>query len=165
MLRRPGQPPRRPGGLPSPGGRKQSESRYQKLVFDGDRFFNEKDYETAFKIFKQALPEAPPGEAYALSQLCRCYRKKARKAFKKANHEQVVALLEEMMALEKVKPHLKGLDYQVLAESCLESGRLERAEEAIRYALDLKPELAEDIHRLQKKLKAEQLHRQMKGLH
>lgn len=156
---------RSPGPLPSQEPPRKGSDQYQKLVFDADRFFEDKKYTTAFKIYRQALPLAPAGNAHVLKQLCRCYRKKARKAFKKDDFQKVFDLLQEMMGLERVTPHLKGLDYKVLAEAALELGHLDRAEEGIRLALDIKPELAEEIHPLQKKLKAARLYNELNGLH
>lgn len=161
MLRKPPLPP--PGGLPPrrPAGR----SRYQSLVFDADRFFEAKDYETAFTIYAQALSEAPPGDTTALSQLCRCYRKKALKLLKREDWAGVKTLLDEMMSRDKVEPHVKAGDYKVLGEASLELGELDAAQAAFDRTLALKPELQGDIGPLLRRLKTERLSREMKGLH
>jgi len=143
-----------------PGG-----GRYQRLLFDGKRFFEEKDYETAFQVYQQALKLAPTGDHQALSQLCRCYRKKARQAYQKEDYAQVFKLLQEMMGLDKVSRHLKGLDYKVLTESALELGEFQAAEQALTQALNLDPELEDTLKPLQRRLKTERLHREMQDLY
>lgn len=164
---RPGIPPnRRPGKENTHLGNTPiaARSKYQRLLFDADRFFKEKDYPTAFKIYQQALPEAPTGDTRALAQLCRCYRKKALKALKRANHQAVFDLLQEMMHLEHVQPHIKARDYLVFAEVCLELSHLDSAQKSLLRATDLDPHM-DEIRPLQKRLKTELLHREMNGLH
>lgn len=166
-------PPKPPGGLPPKGvpGRgtgplrppQAPRSRYQHLLHDGERFFKAKDYETAFSIYRQALSEAPPGDAQALTELCRCYRKKARKAMQSEDFEKVAALLTEMLALPQM--HAKALDYKVLGESLLELGQLEPARAALERAVELGLETGPEVKRLFQRLKTEELSRDMKGLH
>ena len=144
--------------------RPQPRSRYQHLLFDAERFFEAKDYETAFSIYRQALPEAPPGDSRALAQLCRCYRKKALRCLKQEDFAAVLSLLEEMMAQPQVTPHLKALDHKVLGEAALELGQLARAQQAFDQALALKPDLAGELAPLQRRLKTEMLSREMNGL-
>ena len=156
--RRPGDPPRRPNQpkslKPVPG-----------LKRPGERFFKSKEYDTAFEIYQKALKLAPPGDSRALGQLCRCYRKRARKPFKKEQFKTVAKMLEEMLALDQVTPHLKGMDYKILAECYLELGKLKKADAAIDQALRLKPELEYDLMGLEKRLKTELLNQEMNGLH
>ncbi|HEY9843918.1 MAG: hypothetical protein ACAI44_04405 [Candidatus Sericytochromatia bacterium] len=161
---RPGpQRPKPPGGLPprSPSG--SPASRYQHLLIDGERFFAAKDYETAFSIYSQALKEAPIGDGRAVTELCRCYRKKARKAFQAEDFASAVSLLTEMLDLPQMHP--KALDYKVLGESWLELGELAKARQALEQAVALKPELAVETRRLFQRLKTEELSQQMEGLH
>ena len=137
---------------------------YQKLIFDADRFYEDKKFNTAFKIYREALPLAPTGNAHCLKQLCRCYRKKARKAMRKEDFQKAFDLLQEMMQLERVKPHLQAKDFQVKAEAAMELEFLDEAEEAILQALDLNPELADEMLGLQKRLKTERLHNELRGM-
>ncbi|MGV3524433.1 MAG: hypothetical protein ACO1RX_09420 [Candidatus Sericytochromatia bacterium] len=155
--RPPGQPPRRPA---LPNSRPAPRSRYSHLVFDADRFFAEKDYLQAGRIYQEALKEAPPGETHALIQLCRCTRKQARKAQKREDFVQVRQLLENMLNWERVTPHLKALDYFALAEACLELGDLVASREALDLCLGLQPELLE-AQRLGRRLQSEELARQL----
>lgn len=153
--------PKPPGGIPP---RPAARSRYQNLLFDARRFFEAKDYDTAFKIYTQALPDAPPGDSTALTQLCRCYRKKALKLLKKEDFTAVLSLLEEMLALPNVEPVLKALDYKVLGEAALELGQLDKAQTAFDQALSLDPDLAQTMATLRRRLKTELLSREMNGL-
>lgn len=180
-LQRPGSVPRRPGGLaPRPGGTASSTDRaakllqadglpdssaYQNALFDGERFFKSKDYETAFEIYQKALKLAPPGDSRALKQLCRCYRKRARKPYKNEQFKTVAKMLEAMLALEQVEPHLTGMDYKILAEAYLELGKLKQADAAMDQALRLKPELEYELMGLEKRLRTEILNQEMNGLH
>lgn len=154
-------PPKPPSGLPP---RPAARSRYQRLIFDAKRFFENKDYETAFQIYTQALADAPAGDTSALSQLCRCYRKKALKRLKQDDFTAVLLLLEEMMALPQVTPFIKALDHKVLGEAALELGQLEKAQTAFDQVLNLDPELAAALANLQRRLKTELLSREMKDL-
>jgi len=151
--------------LQDPGKPVSGRSKYQRLLFDAERFFKEKDFQTAFKIYQQALKDAPPGDHKALSQLCRCYRKKARKALKKEDHQTVFNLLQEMMNLEHVHPFLKARDYEVLANSCLEIGQTDIALKALQRAIHIAPEISVELQSLQRRLKTELLHQEMNGLH
>lgn len=155
--RPPGQPPRRPG---LPGSKPSPRSRYSHLIFDADRLFAEKEYVQAGRIYQEALKEAPPGETHALSQLCRCTRKQARKAQKREDFAQVRQLLENMLSWERVTPHLKALDYFALAEACLELGDLAASRQALDRCLALQPDLAEAL-RLGRRLQSEELARQL----
>lgn len=152
-------PPRRP----VPG--KPADGRYQKLLFDGQQCFEAKNYEAAFTVYAQALKLAPPGDERALAQLCRCYRKKARKALNGDNHPEVIRLLQEMQALERVGKHLKALDFKVLAESALETENLALAQQALAEALQRTDVPTPELQRLQQRVKAEALSRELKGLH
>lgn len=137
---------------------------YQKLIFDADRFFEEKKFNTAFKIYREALPLAPAGNAHCLKQLCRCYRKKARKALRNEDFQKAFDLLTEMMQLERVKAHLQAKDFQVKAEAALELVLLDEAEAALSQALDLEPDPGDEILGLQKRLKTERLHNELRGM-
>lgn len=152
-------PPRRPTPAHPAGGR------YQKLLFDGQQCFESKNYEAAFSVYLQALKLAPPGDERALAQLCRCYRKKARKALQHENHAEVIRLLQEMQALERVAKHLKALDFKVLAESALAIDDLALAQQALAEALARTETLTPELQRLQQRIKAEALAREMKGLY
>lgn len=118
----------------------------------------------ALRIYEKALSEAPAGDLTALKGICRCTRKQARKALKKGDTPTVQNLLQNLMKRPQVGSLLGGKDYQVLAEAALENGDLTTCTEAIRLALNLKPELAEAIHSLQKRLRTEQLHQDMKDM-
>lgn len=147
---KPGQPPKR--------------SRYQSLIFDADRFFADKDYDTAFQIYQQALQEAPPGENHPYAQLCRCYRKQARKLLKKEAWNELIQSLEAMLQLNGNRPNLKGLDFKVLAEAYLETGALQKAIDALNQALQLNPELEPELKRLNQRVQAESLSQNMRNL-
>lgn len=140
-----------------------AQGRYRHLLHDAERFFDAKDYGTAFSVYRQALSEAPPGDEQALSGLCRCYRKKARKALQQDDYAAVAQLLAEMLALPGARP--KALDYKVLGEARLELGDLAQARAALEQAVALKPELADETKRLFARLRTEELAREMKGLH
>jgi tetratricopeptide (TPR) repeat protein len=139
-------------------------SRYQNLIFDADRFFAEKDYDTAFQIYQQALQEAPPGENHPYAQLCRCYRKQARKLLKREAWDELVQSLETMLKINGNRPNLKGLDFKVLAEAYLETGALNQAVEALNQALKLNPELEPELKRLNQRIQAESLSQNMRNL-
>lgn len=177
-LKRPGSVPQRPGGLspragvtadrvakPSQTDSVPDSNAYQNALFDGERFFKSKDYDTAFEIYQKALTLAPPGDSRALKQLCRCYRKRARKPYKNEQFKTVVKMLEAMLALEQVEPHLTGMDYKILAEAYLELGKLKQADAAMDQALRLKPELEYEMMGLEKRLRTEILNQEMNGLH
>lgn len=151
MPGKPGQPP-------------PKRSRYQNLIFDADRFFADKDYETAFQIYQQALQEAPPAENYPYAQLCRCYRKQARKLLKKEAWQELVQTLEAMIQLNGSRPNLKGLDFKVLAEAYLETGALQKAVEALNQAIQLTPELEPELKRLHHRIQAEGLSQNFRNL-
>lgn len=159
--------PPAPGGLPRKPAtalsRPAARSRYALLLHDAARFFETKDYDTAFSIYRQALAEAPPGDEQALKGLARCYRKQARKALRQEDFAQVASLLEAMLALPQVPA--KALDYKVLGEACLELGRLPEARAALEQALALDAELAGETRRLFTRLRTEELAEEMKGLH
>lgn len=146
-------------------GQALAQQPYQHLLHDGERFFKAKDYATAFAIYQRALSLAPPGDQRALGQLCRCYRKKALKALKRDDFKEVQALLQEMLSLPGYQSLAKGLDYKILAEVQFELGEFEACEQALEHALALEPDLASELASLQRRLKTEQLARQMKGLH
>jgi tetratricopeptide (TPR) repeat protein len=150
--------------LPKPTPPPHRRSRYQNLIFDADRFFAAKDYETAFQIYQQALREAPPGENYPYAQLCRCYRKKARKLQKKQNWPALVVCLEEMLQINGSRPNLKALDFQALAEAYLEQQQPEAAQTALDQALKLQPTLKAELQTLYNRVRAECLHRDLRGL-
>jgi tetratricopeptide (TPR) repeat protein len=150
---RPGKP-----GLPP------KRSRYQGLIFDADRFFAEKDFDTAFQIYQKALEEAPPGENHPYAQLCRCYRKKARKLLKKEAWPELIECLEAMLALNGTRPNLKGLDLKILAEAYLEIGEIQKSFNALEQALGINPELAPELKRLQQRLQAENLSQDFRKL-
>lgn len=154
---------KRPTGRPNPLSPSR-RNRYQTLIFDADRFFAAKDYETAFLIYQQALQEAPAGENYPYTRLCRCYRHRARRFFKKQDWPALIQILEEMLQVNGSRPNLKGLDFRILAEAYLESGHLEKAAQALQQALALNPELAPEIKRLQHRLEAEKLHQNFRQL-
>lgn len=150
--------------LPRPHDHNRS-GRYQKLLFDGQQCFEAKDYAAALRVYEQALKLAPIGDERALGQLCRCYRKKARKALNQAQYTEVIRLLQAMLNLERVQPHLKALDFKVLAESALADGQLALAQEALNEALQRCTAITPELKRLQQRLKAEQLSREMEGLY
>ena len=139
-------------------------ARYQNLIFDADRFFEARDYETAFQIYQQALKEAPPGDNYPHAQLCRCYRKRARKLQKKQDWPALVACLEEMLRVNGSRPHLKALDFQALAEGYLEQQQPEAALKALDQALALQPTLKAELQSLYNRVRTECLHRDLRGL-
>lgn len=158
-------PPKRPGGRPlSPRPSSQSYQRYHSLCLDAKNFFDAKDYDTALRIYEKALSEAPAGDFTALKGVCRCTRKQARKALKKGDTPEVQRLLEALLKRPHVAPLLGGKDYQVLAEAALENGDFVSCAEALRQALAIKPELAAELHNLQKRLRTEQLHQDMKDM-
>lgn len=168
-LRRPGQPPEplKKTGKPlrQPTVQRTALSgRYQNLCLDAKGFFEAKDYDTALKVYTQAATLAPPGDLNALKGMCRCTRKTARKALKKGDYIQVQTLLDELMKNPRVHPLLTGKDYLVLAEAALENQALAHCANALQKALEIKPELAEAAHALQKRLKTEQLHQDMRGM-
>ncbi len=158
-------PPQRPGGRPLSSKPLSSPyQRYHRLCLDAKNFFDAKDYDTALRIYEKALTEAPAGDATALKGICRCTRKQARKALKKGNTLEVQKLLEALFKRPRIAPLLGGKDYQVLAEAALENGDLVCCAEALRQALAIKPELAEELHNLQKRLRTEQLHQDMRDM-
>lgn len=142
----------------------QSYQRYYSLCLDAKNFFEAKDYDTALRIYEKALTEAPAGEQTALKGVCRCTRKQALKALKKGDTPEVQRLLEALFKRSHVTPLLSGKDYQVLAEAALENGDLASCAEALSQALALKPELAAEVHNLQKRLRTEQLHQDMRDM-
>ncbi len=179
-LKRPGSAPQRPVGLPPRAGAAASpravaspkvesiaadNNAYQTALFDGERFFKSKEYDTAFEIYQKALKLAPVGDSRALIQLCRCYRKRARKPYKKEQFKTVAKMLEAMLALDQVEAHIKGMDYKILAECYLELGKLKKADAAMDQALRLKPELEYEMMGLEKRLRTEILNQEMNGLH
>jgi tetratricopeptide (TPR) repeat protein len=137
---------------------------YHYLCLDGERFVNDKDYATALLIYEKALLDMPVGDQKALKGICRCYRKLALKALKKQDFKKVQKLLQTLIAIPRIKPLLTSKDYYVLAEAALENMDLPLAEQTLEQMLTLKPESQEGIQLL-KRLKAEKLHQQMKGLY
>ncbi|PIQ26816.1 hypothetical protein COW36_00290 [bacterium (Candidatus Blackallbacteria) CG17_big_fil_post_rev_8_21_14_2_50_48_46] len=147
-------------GSPAP----QKRSRYQSLIFDADRFFEAKEIETAFKIYQQALQEAPAGDNHVYAQLCRCYRKKARPLLKKERWPELIQVMEEMLKTNGQRPNLKGLDFKILAEAYFKNGQIEKATAAIAEALKLNPDLSSELKNLQQKIQAENLHQNFRQL-
>jgi len=156
--------PLRPSAIP-PGPRTpMRKSNYHALCLDAQRFVTEKDYATALSIYQKALQEAPAGDAKALKGICRCYRKLALKALKKEDFKAVQHLLETLMATPKVSSLLTSKDYCVLAEAALENMDMAQAKPAIDRALEINPTSPEAVQ-LQKRLRTELLHQQMKDLY
>ena len=96
--------------LPPSGAKPLSGQRYQKLLLDGERFFQQKEFDTARQIFAQALTLAPATDTRAAKELCRCYRKLALKALKHEHFAEVTQLLDQMFAIDQAKAYFKALD-------------------------------------------------------